>query len=156
MLPIVKAVSRLEMEQLLASGALDAPGVFCISIIDSRATALFNTADRKALTLRFDDMAPDMCDSDEHFALLLKQRQELGHPFVLFDNSSADEIVQFVERNLDDCNLLYVHCTMGVRRSGAVAQFLCEKLGLDEVKFRADNPNIAPNPLVLFILRQHK
>jgi predicted protein tyrosine phosphatase len=74
----------------------------------------------------------------------------------LFNDKHAATILDFLMARQSEPQplLLYVNCEIGVSRSGAVASFSREFLGLDEQAFRADNPRIAPNPHVLAILKQ--
>ncbi len=71
--------------------------------------------------------------------------------FVLFDRAMAERILSFLQ-NLAGRHLI-VHCHAGVARSGAVALFAHELLGTDAEQFARDNPSIAPNRLVLSMLR---
>lgn len=154
MIKTIRAVSRVEIERLKSTGILDRSDTSCISIIEPLASPVFDMTESKTLTLSFDDMAPDLCDSEEHFSRLLKQRADLNHPYILFNEDFADQIIAFALKQLNCCDILYVHCTMGIRRSGAVAQFLNEWMGGDKDKFESENAHIAPNPLVLRILKE--
>jgi predicted protein tyrosine phosphatase len=67
----------------------------------------------------------------------------------------ANQIIDFVDNLQSSLTeiVLYVHCTLGVSRSGAIATFVAEKCGLDVNEFTAMNPQIHPNQLVIERLR---
>ena len=71
--------------------------------------------------------------------------------------ADAEAIAQFVER--PDPRPIFVHCTAGVSRSGAIGACLNEyfnkKLSLDEAaheSFWKKHPDISPNKLVMKLL----
>ena len=75
--------------------------------------------------------------------------------YVLFDDEMAQLIVGFVEKN-KDASVWIIHCSAGVSRSGAVAQWLKDWL---EMKYSVKPNNVdgcyaTPNPHVLRILNR--
>jgi len=75
---------------------------------------------------------------------------------VIFDRKHARDIIDFItEANklLAD-SALVLHCHAGISRSGAVATFACDFIGLDYVEFIRYNSNIFANPHVLRTLRE--
>lgn len=102
------------------------------------------------LSLFFEDIRP------EHIPLLPIFEEQMGRRILRFDEACADKILDFLEicqeRKTEET--LYVNCVAGISRSGAVASFACEVFNLDRVKFHRDNPQILPNNLVLYLLRE--
>ena len=79
---------------------------------------------------------------------------------VPFDAEIAGEIVDFLRR-IDTSRLLFVNCTAGISRSGAVGEVLndyfnryLEFNALDDEYFRRTNPQVQGNSLVRRILRE--
>lgn len=70
---------------------------------------------RKILSLRFDDITKE------------EQKSEI---FVLFDESHADKIWDFV-RDVDTDEVINIHCAAGISRSVAVGVVLADSLGRD-------------------------
>ena len=78
----------------------------------------------------------------------------------LFDDSMAERIASFV-KTFDSRKLLFVNCSAGVSRSGAVGEVLdeyfnvyLEKNLLDHEYFLRQNPQIQGNSLVRRLLRR--
>ena len=72
--------------------------------------------------------------------------------FIIFDNSMAKKICEFLEKaNADpeSNDLVVVNCQMGVSRSGAVSTFIREVFDLDYETWKRDNTQVSPNPSVL-------
>ncbi len=69
-------------------------------------------------------------------------------PFRLFNESMADQVIRFVDRDWDR---LIVSCEAGVSRSSAIALAISEHYGLPSP---IDKRFHDPNPLVLEIMRQ--
>lgn len=76
----------------------------------------------------------------------------------LFNKNQAKKIKLFIDKyeakymSTHYYSALLVHCDAGISRSGAVGLWACRYLGLDEDKFRKDNPRIQPNYYVYDIL----
>ena len=98
--------------------------------------------------LWFSDLTPEMFDDE-----CRRQYPNL----VLFSEQDARQILDFVigvNMRIALGNFtLVVHCDAGISRSGAVADFLCDYLGLDRERFNKEN-NIYPNTHVKNILRR--
>ncbi len=91
-----------------------------------------------ALTLFFDDISPT---HDTNFTDL-----------ALFNINQANQILNYLEYLIaNKADHVFVHCSAGVCRSGAVAKFIAYYLSdlnvnsIDLMKFHNDNPNILPN-----------
>jgi predicted protein tyrosine phosphatase len=125
------------------------PGCLFISVIDQHAEPVFEDLSN-VLTLRFDDVSPDLCGGEELFYQRCAEMKNLGRPFLLLSDEMAATIISFLHRN-EACNVLYVHCTLGVSRSGAIATFAAELFGLNVLE---NSPQIVPNQLVLETLRR--
>lgn len=102
------------------------------------------------LSMYFDDIRP------EHLHLLPSLEEQYGRRMNTFAEEQADEVLNFLKQ----CHArpqeetLYVNCLAGVSRSGAFVSFACETFNLDRKKFLQDNPEIMPNNLVLYLLRE--
>jgi predicted protein tyrosine phosphatase len=72
----------------------------------------------------------------------------------LFDDELAQQIIQFVNNNLDK-NLFVVHCLMGQSRSGAVGGFLADIFGIKWEDFKRQNSQVKPNTLVKTTLEKN-
>lgn len=93
------------------------------------------------LTLTFDDAEPA-------FRIKLLDGNDLKY----FTETQAKEIIDFVGK-IDRTKDLYVHCTAGICRSGAVAEFVATKmLGIPYQNFFELNRQIAPNRYVARVL----
>lgn len=116
-----------------------AESVAIISILDSGEERVFED-DHKTKTFWFDDIHPTtvmtVASCYDYKSMSVKQ---------------AEELIDFVMR-LDKINKIIVHCTAGICRSGAVADFLRVILDVDDIVFLKDNPNIIPNTWVRDLL----
>jgi len=151
----VKAYSREYMGQNLHQLSANGKNFF-ISVVDPLAGNVFPDSHDRAITLRFDDVSPDMFESQEHFEQICEQMAKYGRPYQLFSNVQADEVVTFVTRLHESAAevVLHVHCTFGVSRSGAIALYAAQTCQLDMNSFAASNPQIHPNQLVLQTLNR--
>jgi predicted protein tyrosine phosphatase len=70
-----------------------------------------------------------------------------------FNNKQAKEIIEFVELNKNK-QIMIVHCTAGIARSGAVAAFINDLYGNSYKEFFNDNRQIQPNSYISRILRE--
>jgi predicted protein tyrosine phosphatase len=111
-----------------------------ISILDSGSNPIFDQEYPHILTLQFDDVDPGQISS-EYIA---------GHNLKAMDEVQARRIIIFLmdmRRNCGDWEL-YIQCSAGISRSGAVALFARDLFNMNIKRFRADNPHILPNPHV--------
>jgi len=97
------------------------------------------------LSLRFSDI------SSTQYHSMSKYKNHKKH-LVLFSDNHAKQIIDFIDRQKDKIIDLVVHCEAGISRSGAVGLFVCRYLGLDERKYRDDNPEIEPNHYIFNVL----
>ncbi|MDX1985648.1 MAG: tyrosine-protein phosphatase [Candidatus Obscuribacter sp.] len=153
MITLVKALSRQHMESNL-SEYLRAQNRIFISVVDCNASPVFGESER-VLTVRFDDVSPEMFESQTVYERILSQMEELGRPYRTFTEEQARAILQFALpfHRLAEAVELFVHCTMGVSRSGAIASYLAELCQVDMQTFGRLNPQIVPNQLVLETFR---
>ncbi|MBX9571913.1 MAG: hypothetical protein K2X77_23675 [Candidatus Obscuribacterales bacterium] len=102
------------------------------------------------LNVFFEDVRP------EHMSMIHELEAQFGRAIRVFNEELADKIIEFLlqcnERK--DSEALFVNCAAGVSRSGAIATFAAEIFELDRKQFQKDNPGIAPNGLVLYLLRE--
>ena len=96
------------------------------------------------LNLTFDDVDATMDN--------LPDLGQLAKPIV-FNKTHASQIKTFIDNNLDKTHL-YVHCTMGKCRSGAVGECICDYLNLNYLEFKCQNPQIQPNVHVKLLLNK--
>lgn len=96
------------------------------------------------LNLTFDDVDATMDN--------LPDLGQLTKPIV-FNKTHASQIKAFIDNNLDKTHL-YVHCTMGKCRSGAVGECICDYFNLDYFEFKRQNPQIQPNVHVKLTLNK--
>lgn len=118
-----------------------------ISIINSdlQQKSYFDTNTDNVLVLTFDD-ATDLEN---------QRRSKLGLPDLkLFTRQDAQDIIDFIERNRD-IETLWVHCSAGRSRSGAVGTFANDVWGKQTFReFLESNPTVSPNYFILALLRR--
>lgn len=68
-------------------------------------------------------------------------------------DEQADEIAKFIIQNKDK-DKLYVHCSAGVARSGAIGEVVNDFFGLSYDTFKRINPQVVPNTTVKIKLHQ--
>ena len=105
-----------------------------ISIRDGGFPLISPDADN-FLNLQFDD-----ADDEAHWSMC-----------TLFNEEMATQIKEFTDKNKDK-RVFFVHCLMGISRSGAVGEWLNDYFGNDYFDFKRTNPHIIPNSLVKRIL----
>lgn len=98
------------------------------------------------LTLFFDDC-------NEHM-----KHPVIGYPGEFYEQipmsgEQALEVVNFVEKMNENSNV-YIHCTAGISRSGAVGAFISDYFGMGWDKFKFDNPQVIPNSHVSSLLKK--
>lgn len=129
-----------------------------ISIIDTDARPVITEPIQRllttkrcfgTLTLQFDDLTKT--EYEKHF----DEYEYRG--MKLFNSTHAKQIIRFVDdvNKLENNIRLWVHCTMGISRSGAVGTFVTDYFRLDYNKFKGNSPAILPNIFVLSELRKH-
>jgi predicted protein tyrosine phosphatase len=99
---------------------------------------------KKHLSLDFHDVVPAQYEQQR------KAFPTASKKIKLFSKAQAIQIVEFINETKKDPNGadLIVHCHAGISRSGAVATYIAEKLGID-----FHDPEIRPNSHVLSVLR---
>lgn len=126
---------------------LEQKNVALISILDSDAERLIQNSDR-AITLFFDDIHP-------------KTTMTLGScmDYHAMDFDQSTKLVKFIKNIFftnenfgGEIDTFVVHCTAGICRSGAVADFLRVVFDVDDEWFLANNHQIIPNDWVLDLM----
>jgi predicted protein tyrosine phosphatase len=120
---------------------LSEDNVAIISILDTDAKRLFKNIPGKALTVWFDDIHPTT-------TCTLASCMD----FKAADSNDAFEIIHFIKHLPTNIDTIFVHCTAGICRSGAVVDFLRVVKDVDDIQFKQDNPNIIPNEWVRDLL----
>ena len=129
-LAMPKIMAQARAEEIVAKG------IPIISILDHKEPAIFNEG--KTLTLWFGDLAP----RTSHVHYPWSPAMTLGQ---------AWDIIKFVDAHKES-PIMFVHCSAGISRSGAVATFITEMHKLDNDQFMKDNPQILPNNWVFNML----
>lgn len=113
-----------------------------ISIQDSAGFGFRFVPERKCkdvLTLKFDDIDTVR----KTFRSAENGYEQVKDTGVLFDSVMAEQIVDFVDKNKDEVDEIWIHCYAGVSRSMAVAAALSKFFnGTDEPYFRYGIPNM--------------
>lgn len=73
--------------------------------------------------------------------------------YVLFDDSMARNIIQFVNTWKDEADTFVVHCDAGISRSAAVCAAIRRYLGFEDMSI-FDNYMYNPNPLVYYTMME--
>jgi predicted protein tyrosine phosphatase len=117
-----------------------------ISIIEPGVSVIFSEDTPSRITLSFHDIDPKAFGSPADYA-----------DYLPLSESDAVKIIEFIKRNHahHGKQVLYVNCMAGISRSGAVARFVLDALGLDRRQFLKDNPQIMPNGHVLHLLKRY-
>lgn len=121
-----------------------------ISILNSDTpnSSYFRNEARNILKLVFDDITREELDR------LKKRGDRQVENLILFNKEHADKIIEFLETN-KDIETLFVHCSAGVSRSGAVGTFANDLYGEQTFfEFCNSNPIIRPNSFILATLRR--
>lgn len=151
MITRVFALPYTRMKQLVTTQAelLDTHYfVSCLGSTNNEGQAQILPPDSdRWVTLRFDDI---------NSRGLAAMTPEEAARYTIFSDQQADRIIDLVEasqRDTEQEHIFLVNCAAGVCRSGAVVSFIQEIIRLDWEQFRRDNPNVAPNDIVLKTLR---
>lgn len=116
--------------------------VAVISIIDTDTPDLFSPdiSNENVLTLHFDDITPKT-------AIQFNTDQDSDRKIQAMSFKQGSEIIKFInfihskKMNFE----LFVHCSAGISRSGAVGLFANQYLNLNDSEFYINNPQILPN-----------
>lgn len=116
------------------------PKIAMISILSTDDERIFDDTD-KAITLWFDDIHPKTTMTVS--SCMDYNAMNVNHAMIIID---------FIKNLSDDISMIVVHCTAGICRSGAVADFIRVVCDVDDVEFLAMNPHIIPNTWCLDLL----
>ena len=135
----------------------DKQNLYCISIsgISDGEIPYFKTNHTNVLNLQFDDVEHDMYYSkvvtEKNGKTTVKNSNKLMA--VAFTENQGKEIIDFISKIVPtDKTVLFIHCTAGISRSGAVGVFCNEYFNLDTIDFKTRNQYIQPNGRVLNVL----
>jgi rhodanese-related sulfurtransferase len=106
---------------------------------DFYSEPIFKDNHLNVLHLKFDDVEIDINEDVKAKSITKEQ---------------AKEIVDFLYKNKDK-ELLFVHCTSGISRSGAVGLFALDYFNGDKEHFKTYNKHICLNQKVLRLLKQN-
>jgi predicted protein tyrosine phosphatase len=130
-------ISDKNVEKTLSDVAL-------ISINDTHgqwSVSWFDQDHSNVIRLWFDDVEQDT----DKFS---PTNQEKVKAFTIED---AKAIRDFIKKNKKQ-NVFIIHCSAGIARSGACAQFICDYFQCDREEFKRANPYILPNQRVVRML----
>jgi len=152
----VKVWSKSEMSDMLKAGIskyVERGEVAIISILDTDADILC-PFHQNILTLHFDDVNPKM--AYQYNAGMYESMDNPGRNLLALTANQADKIVSFIDdvKNREEKVNLFVHCSAGISRSGAVGKFAAEYSEISMQIFHDRNPNIMPNGWVESMLWQ--
>jgi len=152
----VKVWSKLEMADMLKAGIakhIERGDVAIISILDTDADVLC-PFHQNVLTLHFDDVTPKM--AFQYNDGMYENMDNPDRKLLALTANQAEKIFSFINevKNREEKVNLFVHCSAGISRSGAVGKFAAEFSEIDLYKFHEQNPNIMPNGWVESMLWQ--
>jgi predicted protein tyrosine phosphatase len=119
-------------------------GVAIISINDTHgqwSQSWFDQDHPNVIRLWFDDVEQDT----DKFSPTNREKVKA------FTVEDARSIRDFIKKNKKK-EVFLVHCSAGISRSGAVAQFICDFFRADRTEFLRNNPHILPNGRVARML----
>lgn len=106
----------------------------------------FKETHPNTLTLFFDD-----CDEYKKYPVIGGSGE--FYEQIPMSEEQALEVIKFIEK-MDKNSNIYVHCTAGISRSGAVGAFICDYLGVGWDNFKMDNPQVIPNVHISSLLKK--
>lgn len=139
MITRVVALSRAQMEDNKEK-LLDHDNAIIISVIDPGSDPIFEEDDFDVMTLFFHDI---------EVSTLLKLQSK--NQYTAFNQDQAERIIMFLHEHhsLLEKKTLFVNCSAGICRSGAIVTFAHLIFETDDIQFVQDNPRILPNQWVL-------
>lgn len=119
--------------------------LFFISINnqDDKTPSFFTSNKKNVLNITFADL-----EEDKELPILGENRTET---FKAMTREQAAELYAFIKANKDK-EAVFIHCTAGVARSGAVGVFINDFIGGNYHELMRNNPSIQPNPHVYRLL----
>ena len=148
----VRVLSKLKFDELLPrigvtnDNADTHKNLAFISIVNSDTKdSFFKENKSNVLILVFDDATDE--ENVRRIKLGLNELQ-------LFTTNDGKQIIEFVENNLN-VETVYIHCSAGRSRSGAVGTFINDVWGEQSFhNFLESNPTVSPNYFILALLRR--
>ena len=113
-----------------------------ISIMSSYRPPIFEKDTDRTITLFFDDIYP---------CRWIYSNKKDKYPYKFCSSEDAKKIVEFIQRHSksDKKETLYVQCTLGIYRSGAVARYALKYSRMNISDFYRLNKKISPNGWIL-------
>lgn len=157
----IKILSKSAFNKLMESaedGTTEFDKTCFISILNSDFVlpderSYFDTnIPKNALVIKFDDVS-----NDEYYCEIIDQKITKSNKkaAVALTVEQANTIVDFIEEQINNnVTQFIIHCTAGISRSGAVGDYISQRLNINHSDFRDDNPSILPNPYVLSLLKR--
>lgn len=143
-------VSHKEFEYIMTKNNLDDYNITdkklsVISIVETFDGGLhhwFKEDHDNVLNLDFDDI--------EDKEMVLATYTAKGFSF-----DQGKKVISFLEGiDVDDCEILLIHCAAGISRSGAIGRFSNDYFRLDNGEFTRNNSKIHPNARTMRILNR--
>lgn len=144
MITHIECVSRSTMESMKPA-ILANPNIAVISIIDPNKERIFECNTQRIQTSMFHDMTP--CVNFLRDSIAVRNEK-------FMDGRQAFAIIDFIENLVHSKSevKLFINCTAGIARSGAVAVFAKHFSTMKDNEFACVNSQIDPNEWVLWKL----
>lgn len=137
---MITKIKTLSIKETFANiKYFDSEDALFISIMSTRRPAIFEKDTDRTITLFFDDVTPTSW-----------LRYDMSK-YKFASSKDAEKIVKFISKHskTKKQETLYVQCTLGISRSGAVATYALEQSNMNRNRFKMINQKIDPNPWVL-------
>lgn len=152
---MIRVLSRIQFWSLLKNKGINDENVesikntFFISINSTNGSdsePFFKEEHSNVLSLFFDD-----CDSYKKYPKIGSNGE--FYVQIPMSESQALEVLDFIGK-LNETSDVFVHCTAGISRSGAVGAFISDYFNNNWEKFMFDNPQVIPNSYISSLLRK--
>lgn len=152
---MIKVLSRvlfwglLKNKQITDTNVEYLDNTFFISINSTEGNdsePYFKETHPNVLTLYFDD-----CDEYKKYPIIGSDGK--FYEQIPMSEEQALEVVNFVEK-MNNKSTIYVHCTAGVSRSGAIGAYISDYLGMRWDDFIRCNPQVIPNSHISSLLKK--
>jgi len=146
----IKVYSQYDFEQMCKTKHLNDSNVEStldayVCVHNSKdMSPFFKEEHFNVLNLFFDDWTPEEVEK--------MPNDDFKRNLVLFNQNMADQLKNFLNEN-KNANVWHVHCLAGISRSGAIALWLANNLGLNAYSL-VRSFGLEPNMYVLELLRK--
>lgn len=146
----IKVYSQYDFEQMCKNKHLNDSNVeftkdAYVCVHNSKdMSPFFKEEHSNVLNLFFDDWTPEEVEK--------MPNDDFKRNLVLFNQNMADQLKNFLNEN-KNANVWHVHCLAGISRSGAIALWLANNLGLNAYSL-VRSFGLEPNMYVLELLRK--